>query len=135
VAESHPGGRAPARRCDAKVASLTTLGRDGDPQATLVWFAYNRDLSRFQLSLSDDRLKVRNLLARPRVSLLIFDPADQFRYIDVRGTARTEPDEAFAWADAFITPKYGADVRDVPGANRLVVTIEPENIFSQNGVG
>ena len=118
---------------DAKVASLTTLGRDGDPQATLVWFAYNRDLARFQLSLSDDRLKARNLLARPRVSLLIFDPVDQFRYLDVRGTARAEPDDGFAWADAFITPKYGADVRDFPGANRLVITIEPDNIFSQNG--
>jgi hypothetical protein len=53
----------------------------------------------------------------------------------VRGTARAEPDDGFAWADAFITPKYGADVRDFPGANRLVVTIEPDNIFSQNGVG
>jgi PPOX class probable F420-dependent enzyme len=120
---------------DAKVASLTTLGRSGDPQATLVWFAYNRELARFQLSLSDDRVKVRNLIARPKVSLLIFDPADQFRYLDVRGTARTEPDEGFAWADAFITPKYGADVRNFPGANRLVVTIEPQNIFSQNGAG
>lgn len=66
---------------DAKVASLTTLGRGGDPQATLVWFAYNRELARFQLSLSDDRVKARNLIARPRVSLLIFDPADQFRYL------------------------------------------------------
>jgi PPOX class probable F420-dependent enzyme len=120
---------------DAKVASLTTIGRDGDPQATLVWFAYNRDLDRFQLSLSDDRLKTKNLMARPRVSLMIFDPTDQFRYLDVRGTARTEPDEEFAWADAFIAPKYNADVRHFPGANRLVVTIEPENIFSQNGVG
>jgi PPOX class probable F420-dependent enzyme len=120
---------------DAKVASLTTLGRDGGPQSTLVWFAYNRELSRFQLSLSDDRLKTRNLVARPKVSLLIFDPADQFRYIDVRGTARTEPDEEFAWADAFIAPKYGADVRNFPGANRLVITIEPDSIFSQNGQG
>jgi PPOX class probable F420-dependent enzyme len=120
---------------DAKVASLTTLGRDGAPQATLVWFAYNRDLSRFQLSVTDDRLKARNLLARPKVSLLIFDPADPFRYLDVRGTARTEPDEGFAWADAFITPKYDADVRNFPGANRLVITIEPDNIFAQNGVG
>jgi PPOX class probable F420-dependent enzyme len=120
---------------DAKVASLTTIGREGDPQATLVWFAYNHDLGRFQLSLSDDRLKTKNLMARPRVSLMIFDPADQFRYLDVRGTARTEPDEELAWADAFITPKYNADVRNFPGANRLVVTIEHENIFSQNGVG
>jgi PPOX class probable F420-dependent enzyme len=120
---------------DAKVASLTTIGRDGDPQATLVWFAYNRDSDRFQLSLSDDRLKVRNLMARPRVSLLIFDPADQFRYMDVRGTARTEPDDELTWADAFITPKYGVDVRNFPGANRVVVTIDPENIFGQNGAG
>jgi hypothetical protein len=61
---------------------------------------------------SYDRLKARNLLARPKVSLLIFDPADQFRYLDVRGAARAEPDDGFAWADAFTTPKYGADVRD-----------------------
>ena len=120
---------------DAKVASLTTLGRDGGPQATLVWFAYNRELSRFQISLSDDRVKTRNLVARPKVSLLVFDPADQFRYLDVRGTARSEPDEGFAWADAFITPKYGADVRNFAGSNRLVVTIDPDNVFSQNGVG
>jgi PPOX class probable F420-dependent enzyme len=120
---------------DAKVASLTTLGRDGAPQATLVWFAYNRDLSRFQLSLGGDRQKARNLIARPQVSLLIFDPADQFRYLDVRGTAGTEPDDEFAWADAFITPKYGADVRDFPGGKRLVITIEPDNIYGQNGVG
>ena len=55
--------------------------------------------------------------------------------LDVRGTARTESDDGCAWADAFITPKYGADVREFPGANRLVITIEPDNILSQNGAG
>ena len=121
---------------DAKVASLTTLSADGSPHATLVWFGYNRDLDRFQLSVSADRVKAQNLIARPRVSLLIFDPADQFRYIDVRGNASAIPDERLAWADAYITPKYDVDVRAFPGADtRLVVTIEPVTIYAHDGAG
>jgi PPOX class probable F420-dependent enzyme len=116
----------------APVASFTTLGKDGAPQASLVWFAFDESDQKFKLSLNTDRLKTKHLLSRPQVSLLILDPNAASRFIDVRGTAHTEPDPDYAWAVAHVNPKYDADVRtfDAPGSTRLVVTIEPDNIYA-----
>src|ERR1700735_4114114 len=115
---------------DARFATLATLGRDGGPQLTEVWFLFED--GKVKTSLNDSRLKTRNLVARPRCSLFILDLANPFRYLDVRGTARVEPDDDSACA-ARLGPKYGgADVRDHdgPGELRVVVTIEPTNVFA-----
>jgi PPOX class probable F420-dependent enzyme len=116
----------------APVASLTTLGSDGGPQATLVWFVYDDGDGRFKVSSSTERLKTKNLLKRPQVSLLILDPRSPMRFLDVRGTTTTEVDEDCVWATAHVEPKYHADVRafDAPETTRLVVTIEPSNIYA-----
>jgi PPOX class probable F420-dependent enzyme len=116
----------------APVASLATLGRDGGPQATLVWFVYDESDGKFKVSSSTERLKTKNMLKRPQVSLLILDPHSPMRFLDVRGTVSTEVDEDYAWATANVGPKYDADVRsfDAPGTTRLVVTIEPTNIYA-----
>ncbi len=116
----------------APVASLTTLGSDGGPQASLVWFVFDESDHTFKLSLSAERAKTKHLLRRPQVSLLILDPNSPMRYMDVRGTASSADDSDYAWADAHISPKYGADVRsrDTPGTTRLVVTIEPTSIYA-----
>ena len=49
----------------------------------------------------------------------------------MRGTAKVEPDDDYAFA-ARLGAKYGADVRDHdgPGEKRVVVTIEPTNVFA-----
>ncbi|MBO0768980.1 MAG: TIGR03618 family F420-dependent PPOX class oxidoreductase [Solirubrobacterales bacterium] len=117
---------------DAPVASLTTIGKDGGPQATLLWFVHDPKDDKVKLSLNTDRVKTKNLLARPQVSLLILDPASQFRFIDIRGTASTRVDTNYAFADAYVKPKYNADVRvhDGPQSTRLVVTIEPKSVYA-----
>lgn len=116
----------------APVASLTTLGADGGPQATLVWFVYDTSDGKFKVSSSTERLKTKNLLKRPQVSLLILDPDSPMRFLDVRGTTTTQVDEDYAWATAHVNPKYDADVSsfDAPGTTRLVVSIEPVNIYA-----
>lgn len=114
---------------DAQFATLATLGKDGGPQLTEIWFLFEDGA--VKTSLNDSRLKTKNLLARPRCSLFILDLANPFRYLDVRGTARIEPDDDYAFA-ARLGAKYGgADVRDHdgPGEKRVVVTIEPTNVF------
>jgi PPOX class probable F420-dependent enzyme len=115
---------------DARFATLATLGKDGGPQLTEVWFLFED--GKVKTSLNDSRLKTKNLVARPQCSLFILDLANPFRYIDVRGTARVEPDDDYAFA-ARLGAKYGgADVRDHdgPGELRVVVTIEPTNVFA-----
>lgn len=114
---------------EAKFATLATLGKDGGPQLTEVWFLFEE--GQVKTSLNDSRLKTKNLIARPRCSLFILDLANPFRYLDVRGTARIEPDDDYAFAER-LGAKYGADVRDHdgPGEKRVVVTIEPTNVFA-----
>jgi PPOX class probable F420-dependent enzyme len=114
---------------DGQVATLATIGADGGPQLTEVWFLYED--GELKVSLTDGRLKTRNLKARPRCSLFLLDLANPYRYVDVRGTARIEVDEGRAFADR-VGAKYGADLSewDGPGEVRVLCTIEPTNVYA-----
>jgi PPOX class probable F420-dependent enzyme len=114
---------------DFPVASLTTIGADEFPQSTLIWFLH--DEGELKLSLNKARLKTKNLLKRPQVSLLIIDFADPMRYLEVRGTAKAAPDPDKGFAQK-VGAKYGADLAawDAPGEERIVVTIEPKNVYA-----
>jgi PPOX class probable F420-dependent enzyme len=115
---------------DAQFATLATIGHDGGPQLTEVWFLHED--GKVKISLNDSRLKTKNLRARPRCSLFILDLANPFRYLDVRGTAVLEPDDDYEFADRVGAKYGGADLRehDGPDDRRVVVTIEPTNVFA-----
>jgi PPOX class probable F420-dependent enzyme len=112
---------------DAPVASLATVGPDGYPQSTLIWFVH--DQGELRLSLNATRLKTKNLLKNPKVSLLILDPSTPMRYLEIRGDAVAAPDQGFGAGP--VKDKYNADVsaHDGPGEERLVITIKPTNIY------
>ena len=116
---------------DAKFASLATIGGDGFPQVTEIWFLLVD--GELKISLNTSRRKTKNLMARPQCSLFVLDLANPFRYLEVRGRARIEPDDDYAFARR-VGAKYGADlkVHDQPGETRVVVTIEPVNVYSVN---
>ena len=112
---------------DAPVAILATIGPDGRPQLSAVWFLAENDVVR--VSLNTRRQKTKNLQANPAANLFILDTANPFRYLEVRGDAQVEPDDDFAFA-ARVGARYGADLRqmDGPGESRVVVTIAPVRI-------
>lgn len=62
---------------------LTTMGADGQPQSSLVWV--DRDDTCARVNTTLERQKGRNLLADPKVSLLVVDPDDTGRFIQIRG--------------------------------------------------
>ena len=109
---------------DAQVATLATLGEDGRPQLSEVWFLAEDDQVR--LSLNTTRQKVRNLRRRPGCSLLILDLANPYRYLEIRGDAEITPDPDYIFADR-VGAKYQADPRDMdqPGESRVAVTVRP----------
>ena len=113
----------------APVASLATIGSDGYPQLTEIWFLH--DDGELKLSLNTSRLKTRNLLKRPQCSLLLLDLQNPYRYLEVRGNARIEADDDYAFARR-LGAKYNADlkVHDQPGESRAAITIEPTNIYA-----
>jgi PPOX class probable F420-dependent enzyme len=114
---------------DSQVATLATIDREGFPQLSEVWFLLADD--ELKLSLNSSRHKTGNLIERPQCSLLVLDLAIPYRYLEVRGRARVDPDDDYAFARA-VGAKYGADlkVHDQPGERRVVVTIEPVKIHA-----
>jgi len=112
---------------DAQFATLGTIAADGSPQLTEVWFLAVDGTVR--ISLNTSRRKVTNLRRDPRCSVLILDLANPHRYLEVRGTARIEPDDDYTFA-AQVGQKYGADLRqmDGPGETRVAVTVEARRI-------
>lgn len=116
---------------DAQFASLATVGGDGIPQVTELWFLH--DDGELKLSLNTSRLKTRNLMKRPECSLMVLDLENPYRYLEVRGRAQIEPDDDYAFARR-LGAKYDADlsVHDQPGDKRVVVTIAPTNVYAVN---
>jgi len=115
---------------DAQVASLATVGGDGFPQVTEIWFLHADD--ELKLSLNTARLKTRNLIKRPKCSLQVLDLENPYRYLVVKGNAKIEPDDDYAFAKRLGAKYGGADVsaHDQPGDTRVVVTIEPTNVYA-----
>ncbi|MCU4186567.1 PPOX class F420-dependent oxidoreductase [Acidiferrimicrobium sp. IK] len=109
------------------VATLATVGTDGRPQLSAVWFLAEGDTIR--ISLNEDRQKTKNLHANPAMTVFILDLANPFRYLEVRGDARIEADTDYAFASK-VGEKYSADVRayDRPGTSRVVVTLDPVRV-------
>jgi PPOX class probable F420-dependent enzyme len=82
---------------------LTTMGADDQPQSSLVWVDSDGECARVNTTL--ERQKGRNLLANPKVSLLVVDPEDGGRFIQIRGDAELVTTGAVEHLDA-LTRRY-----------------------------
>jgi len=110
----------------ANVAMLATIGQDGFPQVTALWFLFDEG-GTIKMSLNTRRQKVKNLQAHPECSFFLLDTANPYRTLEIRGRARIEPDADYAFARK-LGAKYGeVDFRaiDRPGDTRVVVSLEP----------
>ena len=114
---------------DAPVGVLATVGADGLPQVTALWFLYDEADGVVRFSLNTTRQKTKNLRARPVASLLVLDPATPYRTVELRGRVDVQPDPDSALADR-VGKKYSADLRtmDRPGETRVAVTLRPEKV-------
>lgn len=112
---------------DTDVATLATIGDDGRPQLSGVWFLSDGD--QVQVSLNTARQKTKNLQARRACNLFVLDRQNPYRYLELRGDADITPDPDYAFADK-VGAKYNADLRqmDGPGDTRVVVTIRPSRV-------
>jgi len=115
---------------DAQVGVLGTIGSSGRPQLSGIWFLAEGDT--VKLSLNTARQKTKNLQANPGCSLIIFDPANPYRYLELRGDAEISPDPDYEFAGQVGAKYGGADLRDRdnPGDTRVVVTIAPSRVVA-----
>lgn len=82
---------------------FTTIGPTGQPQSCLVWVDHDGECARINTTL--ERQKGRNMAANPRVSLLVVDPENTARFIQIRGDAELIVDGAVEHLDV-LTRKY-----------------------------
>lgn len=117
---------------DKQFATLATVGPDGLPQLSVVWFL--AEDGAISVSLSDERQKTANLLKNDACSLLILDPDNGYRYLELRGRAKLVPDTGYEFAQKVGAKYGGADLRqyDTPGSTRYKVTIVPERVHAFN---
>jgi PPOX class probable F420-dependent enzyme len=62
---------------------LATTMADGSPQVTPVWFSADDEY--ILVNTNEGRTKDRNMKARPKVAMVIQDPKDPYRYVQIRG--------------------------------------------------
>jgi PPOX class probable F420-dependent enzyme len=80
-------------------AALTTVMPDGQPQTTPIWC--NREGDHVLINTMQGFRKAKNMRANPRVSLLVYDPANPIRNIEIRGlVVEMTEDGALAHLDA-----------------------------------
>jgi PPOX class probable F420-dependent enzyme len=115
-------------------ATLTTIDGKGRPQASAVWYLLDDD-GLVHVSTLAGRQKHKNLSANGSVSLFVLDPANPFRWVDVRGDVKAEadPDKQLVGR---LAAKHGMDPAalastDPPGSERVAVVIHPRAFVVQ----
>ena len=111
---------------------FSTIMPDGQPQSSIVWVDYDGTYVLINTTL--ERQKGRNMRANPKVALLVIDPQDGSRWIEVRGNVvEIRREGAEAHADT-LTQRYTGKqrfygdmypVEQKQKKTRVIVTIEP----------
>ena len=111
----------------AAPAYLATLMPDGTPQLTPVWF--DSDGEYLYISSAQGRVKDRNVRARPQIALVIQDPQDVNRYIQVRGKViQISEDRTLEQADRLSMKYRKHHWEPVKGQVRVTYKIAPASI-------
>ncbi len=107
---------------------VATLGPNGEPQSTPVWFDWDGEHVKF--SQTKTRQKYRNVQRDPRIALSLVDPEDPYRYLEIRGeVTKIEDDPDLDFINAMAKKYLGMDEYPYhqPGDERVVVYVEPHH--------
>ena len=88
-------------------ASLATIGPDGHPQVTVIWLHIEDDEVVF--NTAEGRAKHRNMVADSRVTVMLLDPENGYRYAELRGTVEVTTDGADESIDELAQKYLGTD--------------------------
>ncbi len=110
----------------ANHATVATIDPDGRPQSSVVWVRTDGDDVLF--STIKGRRKYANLTRDPRLSVLVFDPADPYTYAEVRGTAVLTDDPAAELIEELALKYTGESFGVRPGEQRVIVRVRPDRV-------
>jgi PPOX class probable F420-dependent enzyme len=113
---------------------LTTMMPNGQPQSSLVWCDYDGEYA--CLNTTRERQKGQNMQANSKVTLLVVDPEDTTRYLEIRGEVSLVEAGALAHLN-HLTRKYTRHpwyygyvypVEQAERETRIICRIKPKKI-------
>ena len=109
---------------------LSTVNADGSPQSSVIWA--KRDGDEILFSSVRGGRKTRNIERDPRVSLVVVDPANPYRYVEVRGTVSMTEEGGRELIDELSVKYTGHSyTSDGPDAVRVVFRITPTHVVGR----
>jgi PPOX class probable F420-dependent enzyme len=102
---------------------VSTVNPDGSPQSSVIWVG--RDGDDVLFSTIRGRRKTRNMERDPRVSLVAFDPADPYTYVEIRGTVSLVEEGGDDLIDAMSRKYDGKPWSHRPTETRVVCRVTP----------
>jgi PPOX class probable F420-dependent enzyme len=109
-------------------AVISTLNRDGSIHSTVIWV----DLEDGKVAVNSavGRLWPTNLQRDPRTTVLVYDPNDPYRFVEVRGRAAATTEGADEHIDRLAKKYLNADSYPDrrPDEQRIKFLIEPEHV-------
>jgi PPOX class probable F420-dependent enzyme len=111
-------------------AFLAVVLADGSPQVTPIWFDW--DGAHLVINTARGRVKDKALRRRARVALAIADPADPYKYLQIRGVVVDETEAGAYDMICRLNEKYhGQPVYPRrPGEVRVTYRILPKHVFT-----
>ena len=107
-------------------ATVATTNPDGSAQLSIVWIDWDGEHVVFNTAAG--RVKPRNIERDPRVSVLVIDGKDGYRWVAVRGRAELTPEGADEHIDRMARKYSGEGWTARPGEERLLVRVRVEHV-------
>jgi PPOX class probable F420-dependent enzyme len=108
-------------------AFLATVKKDGTPQVTPVWFDW--DGTHLIINTARGRLKDKIMHTHPAVAVVIPDPANPYRYLQVQGRVAEETEAGARASIDDLSMKYTGQVyQNYRGETRVIYKILPERV-------
>jgi PPOX class probable F420-dependent enzyme len=116
------------------IAALATIMPNGHPQVTPVWCSY--DGTHVIVNATAHTQKHKNMVARPHVAIMVFDPLDPFRFMQVRGIVEEMTTEGggesmneLALLYTGKPKRYGIEAPPRQVMERILYKIKPIHVF------
>lgn len=115
---------------------LTTIMPDGTPQSSIIWVDYDGEYVLINTTL--ERQKGRNMRANPKVTILVLDPKNSSRWIEVRGEVKEITQEGAEDHADKLTQRYCANklhfygdiypIEQKQKETRVIVKVQPRKV-------
>ena len=114
---------------------LSTIGRDGGPVTSAVWYALIE--GRIVISTPAQRPKARNARQHPLVSFVVDTKAMPYRGVAIEGTAEVVDDPSKAMMELIARRYLGPQLPDamrerIASNDRVIIRIEPQRVRPWN---